>query len=365
MTPKRQDQVFQLSLTEIAFTITFILLLLLGYMLVKSQKDLETMRKQLDALPSLIDAELGLKEAKNQLSHALQGAGLRNPDEAISKLMAAEQAKAENTRLRKRLEELDKELTALTEVKEKLEAAVKAKRPDATMDEVVSAMALQDAVRKAVEGRPGQGGTQNSPSKTWDTTSALAEVQRALKTSTELRRQLKEKLDKELPEGKERETVQDVVDAASSFASLNRSGANVKVLQKDNADLRGQIAFLQNRLNANGGRDYPPCWLNAAGKIEYLFAVELRPDGVAVTPAWPSSRDADARALPGIDAMLAGPFSYTEFESRVRSIFDWSRKQSPECRHYVQLKSTITDAVQSDRMRLRVENFFYKSEIRR
>ncbi|MCO4861256.1 hypothetical protein MKD38_06215 [Cupriavidus sp. WGlv3] len=365
MTPKRQDQVFQLSLTEIAFTITFILLLLLGYMLFKSQKDIEDMRKQLDEFPLLTDVQQGLTDAKNQLAHVLQGAGLRNPDEAISKLMAAEQAKAENARLRKRLEELDKELTALAEVKAKIEATAKEKRPDVTAAEVMSALTMQDAVIKAVEGHQGPGNAQSSTAKKPDTSRILAEVQQALKTSSELRRELKDKLDKELPKGKERETVQDVVDAASNFISMTNSGANIKVLQKDNADLRGQVAFLQNRLNANGGRDYPPCWLNTAGKIEFLFAVELRPDGVAVAPAWPSSRDADAKALPGIDAMLAGSFSYAEFESRVRPIFDWSRKQSPECRHYVQLKSTLTDAVQSDRMRLRVENFFYKSEIRR
>lgn len=365
MTAKRQDQVFQLSLTEVAFTITFILLLLLGYMLFKSQNDLQAVARELDEHRSLVDAQRGLNEVRNQFSQMLQGAGVHNPDEAITQLVVSEQAKAENARLRKRIDELDKQLTTLTEVKAKLEAAAKDKLPDATVDEVLSAMAVQDAVRKAIEGEGGRSDAQSGGTKTADTTQVLAEIQRAVKTSTELRKQLKEKLDKELLAGKEHETVQQVVDAASSYASLTKSGVNVKALQKDNSDLRGQVTFLQNRLNANGGRDYPPCWLSTSGKVEYLFAIELRSDGVAVTPAWPPGRDADARALPGSDSLLAGPYSYTEFESRVRSIFDWSRKQNPECRHYVQLKSTITDAVQSDRMRLRVENFFYKTEIRR
>ena len=364
MSTGRQDQVFQLSLTEVAFTITFILLLLLGYMLFKSQKDLQAARRDLDEHQSIVDAQLGLKEMRNQFSQMLQGAGVRNPDEAITQLVTSEQAKAENARLRKRIDELDKQLTTLTEVKAKLEAVAKDKRPDAIADEVLAAMAVQDALREAIEGQVGRSDVRNG-AKTVDTKRFLAEVQLAMKTSTELRKQLKEKLDKDLTAGKEDETVQEVVDAARSYASLTKSGVNLKALQKDNADLRGQVTFLQNRLNANGGRDYPPCWLSTSGKVEYLFTIELRSDGVAVTPAWPSGRDADARALPGIDTLLGGPYSYTEFDSRVRSIFDWSRKQNPECRHYVLLKSTITDAVQSDRMRLRVENFFYKTEIRR
>ena len=49
----------------------------------------------------------------------------------------------------------------------------------------------------------------------------------------------------------------------------------------------------------------------------------------------------------------------------MQGVFDWSRSQKPECRHYVALRSTIADAVQSDRARLMVERFFYKSEVPR
>lgn len=122
---------------------------------------------------------------------------------------------------------------------------------------------------------------------------------------------------------------------------------------------------MKNRLDARGGRDYPPCWADEAGKVEFLFSVEVRPDSVVISPAWPARREAAARVLPGIEAVLDGPHSNQAFANKIQGIFNWSKEQNPECRHYVQLKSTITDAIQSDRARLMVENFFYKMEARR
>lgn len=99
--------------------------------------------------------------------------------------------------------------------------------------------------------------------------------------------------------------------------------------------------------------------------MEFLYAIELRSDSVVVTPAWPAKRDADAKALPGLTTTLAAPHPYSNFVSAIQGVFNWSKAQDPECRHYVQLKSSIPDAVQSDRARLMVENYFYKVEARR
>jgi hypothetical protein len=53
------------------------------------------------------------------------------------------------------------------------------------------------------------------------------------------------------------------------------------------------------------------------------------------------------------------------FVVNIQGIFNASRKADPQCRHYVYLKSTIADAVSSDRARLTVEKYFYKNEARR
>lgn len=386
---QRNDQVFQLSLTEIAFTISFLLLLLLGYLVFKEQSERQVAEAELAKVESAQRAASALNTAKAQLSAELQGAGASNPDEIISKLVAAEDVRAERDQLRQRVDDLDAKLTALTELRKQLEQAAASRRPEVMQDEILSALALQEQVRAAVEQNavepPNPAGPQvSSPtgSKTASASQAvpgasapvnkaardkqtLATVRQALTATSELRRQLKETLDKQLTAGREGQTIQEVVAAAKGYGDLAKTGQNPDALKKENSDLRGQVAFLKNRLDARGGRDYPPCWADESGKVEFLFSVEVRPDSVVVSPAWPARREAAARALPGIEAALAGPHSNQAFVSKIQGIFNWSKTQDPECRHYVQLKSTISDAVLSDRARLMVENFFYKVEARR
>jgi hypothetical protein len=404
---QRNDQVFQLSLTEIAFTIAFLLLLLLGYLVYKEQSERQAAEAELAKVQAAESATAALAAAKSELSTTLQGAGVANPDEVISKLIDAEQMRAERDQLRQRVDDLDAQLTALTELKAQLEQAAAAGRPDVTQDTVLSALILRDQIRAAVEQsvqdapkkadtslqpQPPQqstplAATEPDSSKPSDSKSApppapstkvprsasrampdrqvMEAVRRALATTAELRRQLKEKLDRDLQSGREGQTVQEIVTAARSFGELAKGGRNPEVITKENADLRGQVAFLKNRLDARGGRDYPPCWADESGKVEFLFSVEVRPDAVVVASAWPAHREAAARALPGIDDVLAGPHSNQAFVSKIQGIFNWSRTRDPECRHYVRLRSSISDAVQSDRARLMVENYFYKVEVRR
>ena len=386
---QRNDQVFQLSLTEIAFTIAFLLLLLLGYLVSKEQTERQAAEAQLATVQSAERATAALNDAKSQLSTQLQGAGATNPNEVISKLVAAEEVRAERDQLRQRVDDLDAKLTALTELKKQLEQAAASRRPEVTQDEVLSALALQEQVRDAVEqslAEPPKPPSLQAPSDTASKPAsalqvatsasapvskavrdkqALAIVRQALTATSELRQQLKEKLDKELSAGNESQTIHEVVAAAKGYGDLAKAGQNPDAMKKENSDLRGQVAFLKNRLDARGGRDYPPCWADETGKVEFLFSIEVRPDSVAVLPAWPARRESAAKAIPGIDAVLSGPHSNQAFVSKIQSIFNWSKTQDPECRHYVQLKSTISDAVQSDRARLMIENFFYKVEARR
>jgi len=382
---QRNDQIFQLSLTEIAFTITFLLLLLLGYLVFKEETERQAAEAELAKVQSADRATAALHTAKSEISALLKGAGIANPDEFISSLVSAADVRGERDQLRQRVDDLDAKLTALEELKTRLEQAALTLRPEIIQDEVLSALALQDQVRAAVEqsiteplkptnvsasssvtAKPASvPAVSSSTSKSVRDKQALTAVRQALATTSELRRQLKEKLAKELPVGKEDQTIQEVVLAAKGYGDLTHAGQSPETMKKENSDLRGQVAFLKNRLDARGGRDYPPCWADETGKVEFLFSVEVRPDAVAVAPAWPARREAAARVLPGIDAVLSGPHSNQSFISKIQGIFNWSKAQDPECRHYVQLKSTITDAVQSDRARLMVENFFYKVESRR
>ena len=336
------DQVFQLSLTEIAFTIAFILLLLLGYQVINEQTGRQAAEAALAQVQGAERSAAALNTAKAGLADALKAAGIHNPDEAISQLIAADAVRAERDRLQQQLTDLDAKLTALTELQTQLQQAAEASQPGITQ----------------------------------------AAINAALVASAELKKQLKVQLNQDLPAGGEAQAVlalvaaakaqQDQALAAAAAASAGAANAatspptSPEALRKDNTDLRGQLAFLKNKLDAKGGRDYPPCWADENGKVEFLLAVEARPDSVAVAPAWPAHRETQARALPGMATTLAGgTIPLADFGNRIQGIYRWSQTQNPQCRHYVQFKSAIANAVQSDRARLLVEGYFYKSEVRR
>lgn len=365
---EKSDQVFQLSLTEIAFTLVFILLLLLGYLVYKEQSDKEAAQAALAEMRETVARSQSLVAAREALSGALSSAGAKKEDldAVISRLSEAQAARAERDRLAKEVEDLDAKISAMTELQELMRSSPEGK--DVGLDEVVSALALQNEVRKGLEAtevpRNGELG-ESSKAKPASAEAALDEVRQAVTTSKLLRSNLKEQLGLSLTKGQESNTIREVVAAARAHANSSKGGANLEATRKENSDLRGQVAFFKRRLEARGGRDFPPCWATESGSPEFLFSVELTPAGVMVQPAWPARREADARALPDIDLALQSSVSLDAFVRNIQGIFNGSKVADPQCRHYVFLKSTIAEAVASDRARLTVENYFYKSEARR
>lgn len=284
----------------------------------------------------------------------LKNAGSTSPDEVITKLIAADKVRAERNFLKKKVEDLDSRLTALTELRNQLEEAGKTIKKNIILEEVESAISLLEEVKKL------------SPDKASDpkNTNAIEQIKQAIATTDELKKQLKTQTNQDLKPGQEAQTVQDIVTAAKKYNELIKSNISPEAAKKENSDLRGQVAFLKNKL-ARGGLDYPPCWADEkTGKVEFLFSIEVKPDSVVLEPAWPQSRENDASSLPGIADVLSGnPHSNEQFISSIQAIFN--KSQQLQCRYYVQLKSTISDAVQSDRSRLMVERYFYKFEVRR
>lgn len=316
---RRDDPVFQLSLTELAFSIAFLLLLLLGLRIAQAQAERDSALRTLAHSDEARAAAADLEHARGELERTLREAGATDPDALLSKLVASEDARAERDRLRRRVADLDARLSAL------------------------QALLARDARLK-----PALGGVE-----------ALADSQPVAGAGT------------------------GGAGSMPGFASgdggghAGRDAASRAIASREDAErevdnLRGQVAYLSHRLAAtgptssgHGGRDYPPCWADADGRIEMLFAIELRPGAIVVTPAWPAGRDREARALPGVEALLRQPLSAEEFAQRAQPLAAWSHERTPECRHYVQLRSAIADAVQSDRARLLVERYFYKVEVPR
>jgi hypothetical protein len=360
---RRDDPVFQLSLTELAFTIAFLLLLLLGIRIAQSRAErdaaLATLAHSEDARAAAED----LQRARDELERALKAAGSVDPEALLTKLLASEDARAERDRLRARVKDLDARLSALQ--------ALMAR--DAPLKPALGGVeALADS--QPVAGA-GTGGAGSMPGFASDGDGGRAGAGAGVHVSAG--RTVSGGVGGGVGgggggvgggAGAGTDALRGEAASASARAGLSPASA----AERDVDNLRGQVAYLSNRLAAvggtvggHGGRDYPPCWADAAGHVELLFSIELRPDAIAVTPAWPPGREAEARALPGVEDLLRRAWTPETFPEGVQPLYAWSRGRTPECRHYVQLRSAIADAVQSDRERLLVERFFYKIEVPR
>lgn len=346
---KRSDQVFQLSLTEIAFTIAFILLLLLGYLVMRESEAKKQAESELAKVQDLTAAQIAIEQASSRLKKSLASAGVTNPDEVISRLVTESSAASERDRLHMQVKNLEAQISALSEVKQMVSEVTKQLGRTETADRIVSALALQaeaEAAVKAVKevsASKGGGGQVNAKPSAEQT---RTEVQRSIQVAGAVDRALRDAGAKPLPKGNEAEAVAGMV--------------------KETADLRGQMANMRNRFNAVGkGLDHPPCWADEAGNIEYIFSVELRSGVINIMPAWPERRRADAEKIPGVTELISTPLNVERFRFLSRPILDISKRQDPECRHFVHLINSIESRREADQARWMVEEFFYKREARK
>jgi hypothetical protein len=297
--PRRNDWVFNLSLTELAFVLIFVLLLLVGVIVARGQEREERLAQEAaDAqrMEALRD-ELGRVQA--ELERELAGAGVANAADFVSRLVEASRDRAETRRLRIELDRAQRELTALVEVQRILRESA---RPG-----------LADYAEGAIVMRQ--------------------EIERALGP------------------------VGDPTQAGRELAALKQG------VERETADLRGQVAYLRKRLDARGGRDFPPCWADANGTVQYLFDIEIQPGGLRIAPGWPPEREADARRLPGIAALTPATLPLPAFRDAVAGIH--AASVDARCRHYVRLTNRVSDLDTFNRYRFAVEDYFYKLELAR
>jgi hypothetical protein len=105
--------------------------------------------------------------------------------------------------------------------------------------------------------------------------------------------------------------------------------------------------------------------MDADSKIEYIFNVQTTTAGFVVTRGWLPHREAQAKASAGFNEIMAGgdsPLSAAQFSQGAKPFLDYGKAQTPECRHFVYLSSTISDADRRDEARRLVNSFFYIRE---
>lgn len=346
----KNDRIFQLSLTEIAFTLIFLLLLLLGYQLFSQEQIVREAQASLADVGNAQEARSAMEEARTELKVAIQGAGGADADEVISNLISKKELVRENEDLKAQIQNLDAKLSSLMEVKATLEKVKGADGDKALQKEVEDALALKSALEKKL------------PKEfVRDQDKLISQLVSASALSETLDKELKLQMGRPVELGKEAQLARELVESHKQVTSSPQI-ADLPQLRKDNTDLRGQLAFLKGKLEVRGGRDYPPCWADEkTGKVEFLFKIVSTLEGYIITPRWPQHRLTDAMNLTSVSQLTQpGPRSISEFVSLTRGILAESNAKG--CRHYVVLGTTINDRISADNYRLTAENVFYKVE---
>lgn len=345
---QKNDQVFNLSITEIWMVLAFILLLLTGWQVWKLTNEKNSLEQRVAGLNDLSDREKAIDEATIALKVKLKHLGIKNPDEVIAKLIDASKARDESERLKVLLTQKDEHLAALAPIDKALEESGSKDKGEDAKHLVLETLMSYEQLKKLV----------TDPSKDVKPTDVVKRVEELSATEAAVRGALK------TDSNPSTEQVQKMVKDATAYAEAEKSGLNPVALQKANSDLKGQLQFLNNKLNRGKGGDLPPCWVDSAGKPEMFLTVFLKDDYLTFEPAWPASRLPDAQVLPGFDDLMANTSrGYDDFIRSTSAIKALGEKN--ECRYFVRLTSQIESAPISDRRRIQVERNFYKIETRR
>ena len=112
----KNDQIFQLSLTEIAFILVFILMFLLGSMIFLAHQENLKLMEELKSLGGFEEKKADLAKASKLLAETLSGNNISNPEEVIKNLVDSVNAQEEIAKLKKLIVDQDTKITALGEI---------------------------------------------------------------------------------------------------------------------------------------------------------------------------------------------------------------------------------------------------------
>lgn len=308
-----RDNVFQLSLTEIAFIIICLLLFLLGSMLMTRDKQLKDQAEVIKIIETVKEKNKDLREYVTEL--------------------------AEAARSRDALEELKQQVADLDEQIQTLEK----------IREILATPSPEETAKSLMDESKGEDKPPPSPEPVSD--EQLVEQVEQMKKQAQADKAFIENL-LEQAQGEDRESLPQVL------AALNEAGGDVKALAKKNADLIEQVSFLSR----TSGFGFPPCFPKPGNSMDYLVEVELYEDYLTIERRWPAARQAEAAAIPNINMVDMQRMTYAQFRVFGQSVLDHSKAQRPECRHYAIIDNRVENASTAQNRRLIVENYMYKLE---
>lgn len=184
---QKNDQIFPLSLAEIAFTIVFILLLLFAYLLLKEQNEKTELKETIEAGVNIKRLIQTYERTRENVKNILERGGYEDLEEIISQLVESEDLKIRNEELAKQLEELDLQITALEEIKKIIESASK-NINELTLQEINKALEIKAFIQKFLDERKNKASNKNFAE------SGEEELLNAVKSAFETTKTIKEKI---------------------------------------------------------------------------------------------------------------------------------------------------------------------------
>lgn len=321
---KKHDEVFEISLTEIAFTLVLLLVMLLGTRLF-TEHSVSMEQKKIIAQQ---------KEALDSLSQ-LTGLCKPDPEDPISPMMPCNKCVSQVAHISK------KEAAESIDLGRDLSRILREIDPKANYqdykDKLIKVASLVASGKEVID-------KSNFDVKKEELDKANFEIKKLKQTVETLR-----------SEDSDRATLSEKISSLET---------QVEKCEKDVHTVEAQNKYLARI----AGLGYPPCWVGSNGKPQYLFTIDLLPDDkLIVNRAWPEERKKDALDMPPVvqvEKYFGQTISMSKFLPFANQILEISNNAKPSaCRHFVILKNHIPERQIGDRQRLRIENNFYKLEV--
>lgn len=126
------------------------------------------------------------------------------------------------------------------------------------------------------------------------------------------------------------------------------------------------LSMITSRIEKIGnGLDHPPCWVDAGGKIQYIFDTVLTDEGVIFYDNAIPARVEDQKKLPLSKITYERAINEQDFVNQFSPVLKWSRQQQPECRFVIRLfDNTRPDAKEFyKKWRKKIEESFYSLQV--
>lgn len=293
--PKKNDQVFQLTLTELAFMLIFLMMLITGWMVLEAeQKARDTAEKlaQSERRVQQVAAEKAADKTAQSLLDAYKGRPYRAED-VIEDLRKCSALEPENSGLKTQIAALEGQAGTLVAFMEAMKTLAGRDDPRLAAQELATAMAFRNGFEQA-SGQALDGASATK--RGWECVAAMAKND---------------------------------------------------AMERDRQNLINQVTFMRHQLESlNGSKGFglPPCWVDNNGRVQRLLAVEVAENGLIVRPGWPAEREGEAKQLPNIKNLAGGGQALTiaAFRAAALPVLEWSRTRNPECRHYASITISAT-----------------------